>query len=260
MGSKIDRTREINYNTFGSKMIITRYRKYSDIDIYFPEYDWTFKNSAYKEFKKGNIACPYEKRVYGVGYLGEGKYKAYENGKKTKCYRTWYDMLRRCYDEKNLKRNPTYIDSEVCDKWLNFQNFAKWFYENYYEIKGQKMCLDKDILYKGNKIYSPDTCVFVPHNINVLFTKRDNNRGKYPIGVCYHKQNEKFVATCRIYDFKENKSKNKYLGLYDTPEKAFEVYKQFKEKYIKEIAEYYKNLIPKKLYQAMYEYKVEITD
>ena len=260
MGSKVNRVGEINYNTFGSKMIIIKYRKYSDIDIYFPEYDWTFKNSAYKEFKKGNIACPYEKRVYGVGYLGEGKYKAYENGKKTKCYRTWYDMLRRCYDEKNLKRNPTYIDSEVCDKWLNFQNFAKWFYENYYEIEGQKMCLDKDILYKGNKIYSPDTCVFVPHNINVLFTKRDKVRGDYPIGVHYHKASGKFQAKCNVYDYKENKQKLKHLGLYNSPQKAFESYKEFKEKHIKKVADYYKDLIPEKLYRAMYEYEVNIND
>ena len=260
MVAKIDRTGEERVNSFGSKMAIVGYRTRMDINVYFPEYNWTAKHVQYNDFKEGNIKCPYERRVYGVGYLGEGKYKTTENGKKTKCYRTWYDMLRRCYDEKNLKRNPTYIDSEVCDKWLNFQEYGKWFEGNYYEIEGERMCLDKDILIKHNKIYSPDTCVFVPHNINVLFTKRDKMRGKYPIGVHYNKRDEKFQAYCRIYDFKENKSKNKYLGLYDTVEQAFEVYKQFKEQNIKEVADHYKDQISEKLYQALYDYQVEITD
>ena len=75
MVARIDRTGEIGYNNFGSKMIITRYENARDLDVYFPEYDWTFKQVYYSNFKKGNIKCPYEKRYFGVGYLGEGKYK-----------------------------------------------------------------------------------------------------------------------------------------------------------------------------------------
>ena len=260
MVAKIDRTGEERVNSFGSKMVIVGYRMNRDIDVYFPEYDWTFKNATYKEFKNGGIKCPYEKRTFGVGYIGEGKYKSRENGKKTKCYKVWHDMLRRCYDEKFHEKYPTYKDCKVYEEWHNFQNFAEWYYNNYYEIKGEVMCLDKDILNKGNKIYSPDTCVFVPNNINVLFTKRDNNRGDYPLGVSYNKQDKKFQATCSIYDFKENKTKLKHLGYYNTPEKAFETYKQFKEKHIKKVADYYKGLIPKKLYDSMYNYKVDIND
>ena len=260
MGTKIDRTGEINYNTFGSKMIISEYRTNRDMDVYFSEYDWTVKNVKYDNFKKGKISCPYERRTCRIGYIGEGKYKTWENGKDTRIYKTWHHMLERCYDEKLHERQPTYIDCEVCKEWHNFQNFAKWYEENYYEIEGQKMCLDKDILYKGNKVYSPNTCVFVPNNINVLFIKRDKMRGDYPIGVDYNKINGKFRARCNIYSFEENKNKLKHLGYYDTIEQAFEVYKEFKEKHIKKVADHYKNLIPKKLYQAMYEYKVEITD
>ena len=84
MGRKaIDRTGEEGYNNFGSKMVIKEYRKYSDIDVYFPEYDWTFEHVQYGKFKNGNIKCPYEPRYYGKGYLGEGKYKVSENGKLT---------------------------------------------------------------------------------------------------------------------------------------------------------------------------------
>ena len=260
MGSKVNRIGEENINNFGSKIIITRYGGATDIDVYFSEYNWTFKHSAYKEFKNGKIKCPYEKRVYGRGYIGEGKYKARENRKTNKCYEVWNKMLQRCYDPKYQEKEPTYKYCEVCNEWLNFQNFAKWYYDNYYEIKNQKMHLDKDILVKGNKLYSPENCIFVPNNINMLFVKCDRSRGRYPIGVCCHKQHEKFQAYCRIYDFKENKSKLIYLGLYDTPEKAFEVYKQFKEQNIKQVADYYKDLIPEKLYQVLYEYQVEITD
>ncbi len=249
---------EKNINNFGSEIIIVGYRNKRDIDVYFSEYDWTAKGVQYGNFKRGNVACPYERKYYGIGYIGEGKYKVKENGKNTKCYDAWHDMLKRCYDEKLHKKHPTYKDCEVYNKWLNFQNFAKWYYNNYYEIEGEKMHLDKDILYKGNKIYSPENCVFVPQRINVLFVKCNKLRGNYPIGVYYHKQTGKFIAQCSVYDYKERKAKN--LGLYNTPEEAFKVYKQFKENYIKKVADLYKDKIPTKLYDAIYNYEVEITD
>lgn len=93
MGSKIDRTSEKSINNFGSEMIITEYRTNRDIDVYFPKYDWTAKNVRYDKFKNGNIKCPYERRTYGIGYIGEGKYKSKENGKLTKCYVVWCSML-----------------------------------------------------------------------------------------------------------------------------------------------------------------------
>ena len=134
MGTFIDRTGETILNNFGSQMVIVEYRKYQDIDVYFPEYNWTFKNVTYITFKKGNIKCPYERRYYGMGYLGEGKYKASKNGKDTKCYKTWSHMLERCYSEKYHKKEPTYKNCAVDNNWLNFQNFAKWYYENFYQI------------------------------------------------------------------------------------------------------------------------------
>ena len=260
MSSKLDRMGEENINSFGSSMVITRYGKWNDIDVYFPEYDWTAKNVKYTPFKKGNIKCPYEPRVYGKGYLGEGKYKTTKNGKHTQCYKTWQHMLERCYDDKYKEKHPTYVDCEACNEWHNFQNFAKWYYENYYEIKNEKMCLDKDILNKKNKIYSPETCIFVPQTINKLFVKSDKSRGEYPIGVCYHKRDKVYEANCHLINPKTGKSKNEYLGRYDTELEAFEVYKYYKEKNIKQVADYYKKLIPQKLYNALYSYEVEITD
>lgn len=195
--------------------------------------------------------------VYGVGYTGKGKYKIYDNnGKKTKHRIYWGNILQRCYDVKRLEKFPTYKDCEVCKEWHNFQNFCEWFDNNYYEIDGEKMCLDKDILCKGNKIYGPETCVFVPNKINMIFVKRQNGRGDLPIGVS--KNGDKYEARANYYS--DGKTRRKYLGVYSTPEEAFNAYKRFKESYIKQVADEYKDKIPQKLYDALYTYEVEITD
>lgn len=193
--------------------------------------------------------------VYGVGFYGIGHYKAKENGKNLKQYEVWRKMLQRCYDPKYHQKYPTYIDCEVCEEWHNYQNFAKWFDENYYEIDGEKMCFDKDIIIKGNKIYSPETSVFVPQRINKLFTKRQNYRGKYPVGVTFHKQSNSFRA-----NISNGSGKMITLGNHKTPEDAFESYKVEKEKLIKTIANEYKGIIPDVVYDSLMNYEVEITD
>ena len=153
--SKIkSRVGEEGYNNFGSKMIIKEYRGALDIDVYLPEYNWVFKHTTYNHFKNGNIKCPYERRYYGVGYLGEGKYKMSENRKLKKEYKIWHSMLMRCYDPKYQERETAYKGCEVEDYLLNFQHMGEWINENYYEVPGEVMCLDKDILCKGNKVYS----------------------------------------------------------------------------------------------------------
>lgn len=251
----MSRVGETRVNNFGSKIIITKYRNARDIDIYFPEYEWTAEHKTYQDFKNGSAKCPYERRTYGVGYIGEGQFSSRENGKKTKLYNTWTHMLTRCYDPKYHEKKPTYIGCSVCEEWHNFQNFAQWYEENYYEIPGQRMQLDKDILVKGNKVYGPDTCVFVPQNINSLFVKSDNIRGDLPIGVCYNKQGKKYQAQCST-----GTGKTKNLGLYNTPEEAFNAYKEFKEALINKIANNYIEDIPFELYRAMINYEVDIDD
>lgn len=241
-------------NSFNSTMIVTEYRKYNDIDVYFPDYEWTAEHVRYGDFKKGQIKCPFERKVYGVGYLGDGPYEATENGKKTKVYDTWYQMLKRCYDKKYHAKNPTYINCTVCEEWLNFQNFGQWYENNFYQVPDQQMDLDKDILFRFNKVYSPETCIFVPHNINTLFTKSDKTRGDLPIGVCYDKRTKIFRAQCSV------NNKQVHIGYYDTPEEALVAYKVFKEEVIKLMADDYKDYIPESLYDAMYNYEVNLYD
>ena len=259
MGIKtINRIGERGVNNFGSEMVIREYRTNRDVDVYFSQYNWTFKGATYQSFKNGLIKCPYEHSVYGIGCIGVGNYKVSENGKPTRVYDTWHSMLTRCYDEKYQEKYPTYIGCEVCEEWYNFQNFAKWYEENYYEIEGERMNLDKDILVKHNKIYSPETCIFVPHAINSLFVKRNSKRGNSVIGTS--PKNGKYRVDCNLINPKTGKSRFEYLGLYDTQEKGFEVYKYYKERNIKQVADYYKSLIPQKVYDALYDYEVEIDD
>lgn len=258
MGRKIDRTGEERLNNFGSKMIIREYRKAIDIDVYFPEYNWTFKHATYQSFKNGKIKCPYEPSIYGVGYLGEGKYKPTENGKLTDKYKIWHGMLMRCYDPKLQEKYSTYKGCKVEDYLLNFQHMGEWTENNYYEVPGERMCLDKDILCKGNKVYSRETCIFVPERINLLFVKCNNSRGKNPIGVS-DLPSGNYQATCS-----DGYGKYIYLGVYSTKEEAFRVYKEYKEKVIKEVIDSYEGKIPEPFYsrlrEAMYNYEVNIND
>lgn len=252
----IDRSGEINYNTYGSKMTIIKYNKRDDIIV---EFENKYKiKTDYKSFKKGHVRNPYDKTVYKHGYLGEGEYVFFINKKPTLQYKYWESMLMRCYGENFQKDRECYKNCNVYSEWLNFQNFSKWFDNNYYTIYNERMELDKDILFKGNKIYSPNTCVFVPHRINTLFIKSDKTRGKYPIGVDFHKTVNKYRSRCNTHI--NNKIKRKELGYFDTPEEAFNAYKKYKEDYIKQVADDYKDKIPQKLYDAMYNWKVEITD
>ena len=251
----INRNGEINHNCYGSRFRIIKYINYSNIIVKFE--NGYIKNSSYGNFKKGTICSPYCKTVYNNGYIGEGKYNLKEN---KDIYQKWTDVLKRSFSIRIKNKWETYKDVTCCEEWMNFQNFAKWYEDNYYEINNEKMHLDKDILNKGNKIYSPETCIFVPQRINELFIKSNKIRGKYPIGVTYLNRLNKYQSNCKTYVSKGHPSYSNYLGIYNTPEEAFQAYKQFKEKYIKQVADEYKDKIPKKLYDAMYRYEVEITD
>ena len=250
---------EINYNKFNNKMTIIEYNGANDIKVKFESGD--IVHSTYSHFKDGSIKSYYDKTICNIGFLGEGIYtisptKINPNSKQA--YRIWKGLFDRCYKHYNEQRNYVYNECEVCEEWHNFQNFAKWYYENYYEIDEQLMCLDKDILHKGNKIYSPENCIFVPQRINKLFTKSNRTRGSLPIGATFEKS--KIRVRISIYDSVLNKKRAYFLGYFETPKEAFQAYKEAKEKYIKQVADEYKDKIPQKLYDAMYKYVVEITD
>ena len=237
-------------------MKIVKYNSYSDIIVEF-QYKYKYKiHTNFGVFKNGQLKNPYYPEVFGKGMIGE-KY----NKDKLKECSAWHDMLRRCYDEKYHITKPTYKECFVCEEWMLFDNFYEWIHnqDNFNKWKsGYKWCIDKDILIKGNKIYSPETCCLIPENINSLFTKRQNDRGKYPIGVSCYKQENKFIA--RVNN--PFVSGCETIGIYNTSEEAFYAYKKRKEDIIKQVArkEYEKGNIIKRCYEAMMNYQVEITD
>lgn len=246
---------EVNYNKYGTLMKIIKINNSHDIWVEFQDEYKIKVHTAYKCFKSGSVKNPYDKTVYNIGFIGVGCYKPKNY---PKIYKTWSNMLERCYNPYRINKFMTYIDVFVDEYFHNFQNFAKWYEENYYEVEGQRMHLDKDILVKGNKIYSPFTCIFVPERINTLFTQSNKSRGKYPIGIVYNKNNTQNPLEVYV----RNGSKNIRLDCFpiDKPFQAFSCYKKAKEQIIKEVAEEYKYLIPIRLYEAMYSYKVEIND
>lgn len=208
------------------------------------------KNIQYVHLKNGQIKNPNTPRIHGIGYMGQGIYTSWKE--HLRIYKTWVGVLDRCYSEKLHGIHPTYTDCIADTTWHNYQVFAKWYEENYNPEIMQGWQLDKDILIKGNKIYSPETCCFVPSQINNLFIKNNINRGLCLIGVT--KVNNRFVAQINI------NGKVKKIGSFMTELEAFQAYKEAKEKHIKETANKFKNQITEKVYQAMYNYKVEITD
>ena len=242
---------EKHLNNNGDEFKIIEYISTRNCTVQFKD-GFVSSNRQYRDIKRGEVKNPYYPTVCGIGYVGEGKHSIFVDGKVCLHYYTWKGMLERCYDKNLHNKRPSYIGCTLDSKWMCHQNFALWFIENFNPETMDGWHLDKDILVKGNKIYSPETCCFVPQEINLLFAKRQNNRGEYPIGVS--KSGNKFMSKISI------NGERKYLGTFDTPEEAFQAYKTAKEKYIKEVADKWKPLIEEKIHQALYNYQVEITD
>lgn len=239
-----NRLGEIRNNNSGTPMKIIAYRTADDIDVEFlDDHHYIKEHNNYHNFKVGGIKNPYDKDLYGVGYIGVGNYMAFDNGKMSAQYRAWSGMLERCYSYP--KKYPAYVPCVVCDEWHDYQVCAEWFDENKYTVN-ERLHIDKDILFPNCNLYSPPTCLLVPQRINMLFMNKPNDRG-LPNGI-------RFTNSGR-YSAKYN---GKDIGTYDTLEEAYANYAKAKEKKIKEVADEYKGIIPKKVYEALYDYKVDI--
>ena len=255
-----NRVGQERFNNQGSLMKIVEDKSSQEIVVEFQDkYKYRICTN-YGNFLKGEVKNLYYPYVFDIGMIGN-KYPSRINGVKTKEYKTWVAMLDRCTNQKLKEKELTYQNVTCCEEWLLYENFYEWLHsqENFKQwFNGDKWALDKDILLKGNKIYSPNVCCLVPQNINNLFLKRESVRGDLPIGVYKHKKWNGYYAACK----NPLTNKKDYLGGHNTPEKAFETYKQHKEKLIKQIAqiEHDKGNITKRCYEAMIKYEVEITD
>ena len=163
-------------------------------------------------------------------------------------------MLVRCYSDSSKKKRPTYEGCEVSDNFKSYEYFYEWC-QNQISFDNEGWHLDKDLLVKGNKVYSETTCVFLPNEINSLLNKREASRGEYLIGVSWYKRDMAFISrVCK------NKGKSEYLGSFKTELEAFNAYKEAKETFVKEQAEKWKGKIDERAYEALINYTVEITD
>lgn len=206
----------------------------------------------YGYLKKGNFCYPYHPSVAGVGYYGVGRYVAKSGGDKhTEEYENWNSMMKRCYVSN--KHVSSYHDKSVCDGWHNFQSFAEWATNQVGFNQGYH--LDKDLLKKGNLVYGPDTCVYLPPDINSFIRRKRMNDLPLGVDIAYNYDGTPYFRT----QGREG-GKNIVLGRFYKIEDAFFAYKQHKEMLAKELAEKWKNKIDPRAYQALINYTVEITD
>lgn len=196
-------------------------------------------------FKKRRIVC-------GVG-INDSTSSTRTSDDREPAYVLWKSVLVRCYRYNSIRRQ-TYSGCSVCEEWLSYSGFKRWFDENF--VNGYH--IDKDILIRGNKVYSPETCCFVPPEINTLLVKCNSKRGNLPIGVSAASKNTRHPYRAVV----RKNGKNIMLGYFSTPEEAFMAYKDAKELHIKEMAKKYFNrgLITEKVYNALMRWEVKITD
>ena len=191
--------------------------------------------------------------VYGVGVVGT-KYPISEGGVLTKEYKLWQNMLERCYSATYQKKQPTYKDCKCSENFKSFEYFYEWCHKQI-GFSNQGWQLDKDLLVKGNKVYSENSCVFIPSEINTVLIKSTASRGEYLIGVSWHKTKKAFIAQVG-----KSKGKSEYLGSFNTELEAFNAYKKAKESFVKEQAEKWKDKIDERAYNALMNYEVNIND
>ena len=252
---------EVNYKDCVGKILksknfgdfkILKYNDSYNVEIQFLKTGYETKVQLV-QVKSGEIKDPYSPSVFGVGIFGT-KYPSTINGRNIKEYVLWQRMLERCYSDGFKKKNPTYIDCEVSENFKSYEYFYEWCYKQIgFGVGGFE--LDKDLLLKGNKVYSENTCIFIPAEINLLLIKRDASRGEHLIGVSWCKRDKAFVA-----QVSRNKGKPERLGYFKTEIEAFNAYKKAKEVFVKEVAEKWKSQIDERAYNALMNYQVEITD
>ena len=235
---------------FNGDVVVLQYENSKNVKVKFLDTGNIVTTSA-SHLNAGLIKDKQRPSVCGVGICD---ILCSRGGESTKEYVHWAEMLNRCYSKARKRTARSYSSCEVSETFKYLSKFSKWCNEqigfNFKDDKGKPFQLDKDILIKGNKIYSEETCAFVPQEVNLLFVKREKSRGDCPIGVRFYKGSGMFRA---IYNHKQSEH-------FKTPEEAFCVYKEAKEAYVKEVANKWKDQIDPRVYEALMKYQVEITD
>lgn len=235
MGKASNCIGEENYNSYGTLMRIVEYINSNYIIVEFQDEHKYRKRTQYVNFRTGRVKNPYDKTIFGIGFLGDGKHGSWKNQRNSRdTYLVWVAMLQRCYVDLKGKQKPYYGIATVCEEWLNFQNFAEWYENHYYDISNERLHIDKDIKIKNNKIYSPDTCILIPQSINEVF--RDNKRKSM--------DNDLPMTIRRCKSGYKVSFRNENLGIYESVDECINKYNDKRVNYIKELVNGYGDLLP----------------
>ena len=249
---------DVSYNTCVGKVCkskssgdfkIVKYNDSANVEIQFLKTGYGIV-ARFCHIRNGDVKDRYVPSVYGVGIVGT-KYPISVNDVQKQEYVLWYSMLKRCYSGAFQKQQPNYIGCEASENFKSYEYFYEWCHEQT-GFGNKDWQLDKDLLVKGNKVYSESACVFLPREINSALSVKKSQRGQYLIGV--QKNGKRFLASCNI------RGKNYSLGTFNTEIEAFNAYKQAKENYLKQLANKWKDQIDIRAYEALMNYKVEIAD
>ena len=241
---------EVYENNVGLKFVVIEYNGCNDVKVKFVDSSYTTFSTA-GNIRSGSVKDKMSPSVYGVGVVGVNSIST--NQKPHQEYVFWNSMLQRCYDLSYKLKRPTYIGCTSSNNFKYYPYFKDWCNKQVgFGNKG--WCLDKDILVKGNKLYSEDTCCFVPREINSLFALSGNSRGLNPIGVQFNLEEGNYSA--RV----SRDGKHCHIGTYETKEDAFLWYKEAKELHIKSVAKRWFGKIDQNVFNALMTYEVGILD
>lgn len=188
--------------------------------------------------------------VFGVG-VNDCDFQVAVCGKMIWQYALWKNMLKRCFYGKFKATDPAYKDVTCCNEWLSFANFLEWVNKEVgYSGKPVGFELDKDLIIKGNKVYSPEVCCFVPKDVNVLLNPNCASRGDWPVGVSFRRKAGGFKTQISCNGFL------KHVGLFDNPEDAFAAYKIAKEAQIKVVAMQYKDVLKPAVFESLMNWEI----
>lgn len=176
-----------------------------------------------------------------------------ERFSQTKEYELWQGVISRCYSDSFQRKRPSYIGCSASENFKSFSYFYDWCHRQV-GFGNSGWQLDKDLLFKGNRVYSEDNCIFIPIEINNLFGKQAKSKTNLPVGVIFHKGMGKFASKVKC------NSKDVYLGYFDNPEDAFNAYRDRKKIIITNMANKWKDQIDPRAYEAMINYDIDIND
>lgn len=241
---------QIYENKRGCKAEVICYKNSKNVSIRFLDDVGYIKSVGAKDLREGNFKNPFHPSVYGFGSTGVVTEDIKNHPLYKKACSCWRSAIERSYSKKWHKKFPTYQDCTVCEEWLLFTNFFHWFIsEKGSDIKDFQ--LDKDLLFRGNRVYSPETCCLVPCILNNVILDNESSKGKYKKGVTFDKRTCVFQAKISV------RNKNKTLGVYKDEDSAHKVYLAYKKQVILDLAEEWKSLIREDVYKALINWELK---